>query len=341
MYQYIRPKGYANSLDEHIIFCDYKHIASTLINLLSTDDITFTIVGCYLALVALLQRRDEIIKFFFQNLRDFKPNEYACLINGLTSFGSNPALVKFHPNLCKEILIHAGMQVFRAFCRPIGWTENDTDFIEIETNVLMKKLYHIIDTSRLKENCQELEESIGGFYYIFKMFDSKGSRYNVGYYVFEILITKGFLDIVESLFEKVRQNSQKIIPMHVKEFVDGLLDGGKRSCIVSQFKEFFEAVLFKYGSIPTVLQFCIPSTSTITKPNLIKVDDRLLTGKLSAYLESACELGLNPKLPAESRENGAYFVYCDNDYLKKQNNKIIDDFLFKYGLNQTMINSFK
>ncbi|VDI58374.1 Hypothetical predicted protein [Mytilus galloprovincialis] len=300
LYQHIRPLGYDDSLEEQrvFLFCDYKHIASKLITMLSNDDIKFTLVGCYLELVALLHRRDEIIEFFFQNLANIEPHEYVCLLNGLTTFGQNPALVKFHPNLCKEIMIHAGMEVFNAFCRPVGWTENDKNFVLIEADLLLNKLYVNINTNRQSKESEKFK--IGVPYFI-NFFDIDGSRY-VGCYVYENLIEKGFLNIVESLFEKLKQNAQEIIPKNVKQFLEGLLNDGKRSSIVSQFKEFFEAVLFKYG-------------------------------KLSAHLESSCEMefGRERRPQAVGREDGTYFVYWDINYIKRMYMNPMAEYFLEHG----------
>lgn len=54
----------------------------------------------------------------------------------------------------------------------------------------------------------------------------------------------------------------------------------------------------------------------MSNPNIIKVADRFLKGKLCAYLESACGVKLVLKLaqPEIHRENGAYCVYWDDDY---------------------------
>lgn len=95
---------------------------------------------------------------------------------------------------------------------------------------------------------------------------------------------------------------------------------------------FFEAVLFKYGSIPTIMQLCLPFTSTLSSSNKIKVDDRLLTGKLSAYLEYSYELRYfsNTLFPEDSREDGAYFIYRD-DYFKKKTMNLIAEYILEHG----------
>lgn len=77
--------------------------------------------------------------------------------------------------------------------------------------------------------------------------------------------------------------------------------------------------LNRYFSNMVVLKLCTQTTFTIIDPNLIKVDDRLLSCKLCALLISSYEMvvGFNTNTKAVSRENGAYFVNCDNDNLKK------------------------
>ncbi|XP_071146076.1 uncharacterized protein [Mytilus edulis] len=326
--EYIRPKEYKQSVDDKIVFlfCDYKSIVQKLISMLSIDDATSILVGSYLEVVALSKRLDNMIMFFFQNLKDVKPKDYKSLLNGLTCFGKNPDVVRFHPNLCKTIMMQSGLRVFCAFCRPKGWTEKDAYFVEIETDVLIEKLYSFVDSNKLKENYLESED------YYWNLFDTRGGRHNTGNYVFEYLIEQGFCDIVESFFEQLKQNLQNISPIHVKELLDGLLDGEKRSTIVSQFKDFFEAVLFKYGSISKILQLCIPSTSTINNPNLIKVDDRLLTGKLSAHLESSCamECGLETRLTIVSKEDGTHFIYY-NDFFDNIPYSLIAEYILEHG----------
>lgn len=184
------------------------------------------------------------------------------------------------------------------------------------------------------ENGKESKEKDSECYRSFSFSEIAYGRYAIGNYVFENLIAKGFLDIVVTLFINLKQNAVRISPKDIKEFIDGLLDEGKRSSIVSQFRDFFEELLFKYGSIPTILQLCRPLTASISSPNIIKVDDRLLTGKLSAYLESSA--GHMPVLKmltrAESRED-AYIVYWDDYYFEM---KCIDDiakFIAEHGFN--------
>lgn len=334
MWEYIRPKGHRDPLEDQMtfLFYDYNQIAKKLISMLSIDDETSTFVGSYLEYVTLFHRHDEMLSFFFQNVKDVKPYEYASLLNGLTSVGENSALVKFHPDLCKEIMIHAGMTVFHTFCRPIGWTDNNNTFVEIETDILMNKIYFIIATRKVYENCQKWDENKKWLNYILTSFIKDRRRYNIGNYVFENLIAKGFTNKVEILLKNLKENAQDISSRNVKEFLDDLLDGGKRSRLVSRFSEFFEAVLFKYGSIPTIMQLCLPFTSTLSSSNKIKVDDRLLTGKLSAYLEYSYELRYfsNTLFPEDSREDGAYFIYRD-DYFKKKTMNLIAEYILEHG----------
>ncbi|VDI76029.1 Hypothetical predicted protein [Mytilus galloprovincialis] len=142
------------------------------------------------------------------------------------------------------------------------------------------------------------------------------------------LIAKKLISLLstEALFTNIKQKEQDISPIHIKEFLDGLLDEGKRSSVVSQFKEFFEAVLFKYGSIAIILQLCRPLTGNISNPNIKQVDDILLTGKLSAYLESSFEEESYME-KTDIRENGAYFVHKDYDYLEMKNINDITKFI--------------
>ncbi|CAC5370497.1 unnamed protein product [Mytilus coruscus] len=197
--EYIRPKGYIDELSDSMVlsFIDYKPLVKRLISMLSIDDNTCTGVGRYLKVVALLHRRDEIIQFFFQNIKDVKPEQYTRLVNGLTNFGKNGALVDFHSQLCREVMMHAGLTVFLAFCRPIGWVDNDTSFVEMETDFLIKTL--LKSFSRLDENGQESKENISEYFRCFS-FLKLGLGYNlyaVGDYVFKKLMEKGFVNIVE------------------------------------------------------------------------------------------------------------------------------------------------
>ncbi|XP_071146621.1 uncharacterized protein [Mytilus edulis] len=333
--EYIRPKGYKDPLSDHAVFLfiDYQTLTNKLISMLSGDDKMCTDVGFYLQTVALEHRRDEIIQFFFQNIEDVTPKVYACLVNGLTSFGNNSDFVKFHPKICKDVMIHFGLTAFFSFCRPKGCTDNNSNFIEIETNLLINALYSVIAFGKLGENCQEATEDMKDFHLFFTDTEFVNSRCAVGNYIYENLIEKDFLDIVEKLFTCLIKNAQKISVIHAKEFLDGLLNKGKRSSIVSQFKEFFEAFLFKYGSIPTILELCLPSTSTMSSPNIIKVADRFLIGKLCAYLESVCgvKLVLKCAQPAIHRENGAYCVYWDNDYFDMRYICLIAEFCLEHG----------
>lgn len=70
------------------------------------------------------------------------------------------------------------------------------------------------------------------------------------------------------------------------------------------------SVLFKYGSIQVILKLCRPLTANLSNRNIINVDDNLLTGKNSAYLESTDGKKLDLEQTAP-RENGAYIVYWD------------------------------
>lgn len=98
-------------------------------------------------------------------------------------------------------------------------------------------------------------------------------------------------------------------------------------------KIFFEALLFRYGSIPIILQLCRPITTTISSPNLIQVDDKLLTAKLSAYLESSAGHKSVSKMftPFESRED-AYIVYWDEYYFDQKCIGDIAKFIEEHGV---------
>ncbi|VDH97319.1 Hypothetical predicted protein [Mytilus galloprovincialis] len=332
LFEYIRPIGFKDPLNDHAVFLfvEYQPLINKLITMLNIDNKTCTNVGIYLKTIALLQRRNDIIQFFFQNIEDNKPKRYACLLNGLTCFGKNADLVKFYPKLCKDIMMHFGLTVFLSFCRPKGWTENSPRFLVIETDFLVKTLTTVIATGKLDENCHESKEHTRDLFIISEL---AKSRYEVGNYVYENLIEKGFLDVVENVFTNLKQNAQKISSMHVKEFLDGLLDEGKRSSIVSQFKDFFESLLFKYGSFPTILELCIPSSSTVSSPNIIKIDDKFLTGKLSAYLESSLDSDFESKIvpPAVHREEGAYIVYWDHDYFEMKHIDLLVKYCIDHG----------
>ncbi|CAG2252350.1 unnamed protein product [Mytilus edulis] len=283
-------------------------------------------------------RHDKLIQYFFQTIEDVKLEHYVCLINGLTSYGRNSDLVLFHPKLCKEILVHSGLTVFNLFCRPIGWISNCTNFVEVSTDLLMKKLYSMITFCELNENGQEFKENNMKHYRYLSTSELANGRYVVGHYVFEILIKKGVdttCTIAKTLFTHLKNNAKTINPKCLKEFLDGLLDDGNRSSIVSQFKEFFEAVLFKYGSIPIVLQLCRPLTTSVSSPNIIYVDAKLLAGKLSAYLESAGGKGAKLKLLSsiEERDNGSYFVHWDDNYFESKSIEAIAKFIAEHGVN--------
>lgn len=102
--EYIRPICYKDELSDRmvLIFTNYVPLAKRLISVLPINDKTCTYVGMYLQIVALLHRRDDIIKFFFHNLECVKPGQYECLLNGLTGFGKNTKFIEFHPELYKE-----------------------------------------------------------------------------------------------------------------------------------------------------------------------------------------------------------------------------------------------
>lgn len=240
-------------------------------------------------------------------------------------------LVEFHPKLCKEIMSHAGLNVFLAFCRPLGLVDNDTIFVEMETDSLIKTLFKFF--SRLDENSQKYDR-----WCLFPEFlGLVNDQYAIGNYVFEILIAKGFANIVELFLTNLKQSIFQINLMDIKEFLDGLLNKGERSSIVSQFKTFFEAVLFKYGSIPVILQVSRPLTSSISSQNIIKVDEKFLAGKLSAYFESSSSSGIAHSLKmfgkADIRENGTYYVFWDNHYFEKKFENEIAKYFLKYGFN--------
>lgn len=311
--EYIRPKGYIDELNESMVllFIDYKPLVKRLISMLSIDDITCTGVGRYLKVVALLHRRDEIIQVFFQNIKDVKSKQYTCLLNGLTNFGKNGALVNLHPQLCTEVMVHAGLKVFLAFCRPIGWTDNDTSFVAMETDLLIKTLFKFF--GKLKDNGQVSIEDIKEFircYSCKEEYEFVNQRYAVGDYVFKYLIVNNFVDVVELLFKHMKQYILQISPIGIKDFLDGLLNEGKRSSIISQYTDFFEDVLFKYGSIPAITNLCRPLSSTVSSQNIIKIDDKLLAGKLSAYLETFHSISTL----ALRREDGKYFIFLDNRF---------------------------
>lgn len=122
-----------------LLFTEYKPLVKGLISMLSIDNDTCIGIGLYLKIVALFHRRDEII-FFLQNMENVEPEQYIHFVNGLTSLGKNGRIIEFYPELCREIIIHAKLAVFLAFCRPLGWEHNDAHVVEMETDVLIKTL---------------------------------------------------------------------------------------------------------------------------------------------------------------------------------------------------------
>lgn len=333
LFEYVRPNSYQFPTSDHIVYLstDYKQLAKRLMNILSTDDYTCICVGEYLQKAALLQRHDEIIQFFFEIVDDLGPEQYVCLLNGLTSLGTNTDLVKFHPQLCKILMKNGGWIVFLASCRPMGCSDNDTNFFEIDTETLIEKLVFIIALNRFNENDLNPEENEKKYHPFSLLSKYLNYQYAVGHYVFENLIAKGFIDIAKVLLNKIKHKEHEFRPIHIKEFLDGLLDEGKRSSVVSQFKDFFEAVLFKYGSIPIILKLCRPLTANISNPNMIQVDDSLLTGKLSAHLESSFG-NISDLKQTVPREEGAYFVHWDYNYFQMQHIKEIAEFIAEHGV---------
>lgn len=100
--EYIRPNGFKDPLSDNMVllFTEYEPLAKRLISMISCDDKVWTRVGMYLKGVALLNRHDKLIQFFFESSDDFKPEHYECLMNGLTNYGKNAEFVMFHPKLC-------------------------------------------------------------------------------------------------------------------------------------------------------------------------------------------------------------------------------------------------
>ncbi|VDI17071.1 Hypothetical predicted protein [Mytilus galloprovincialis] len=333
LFEYIRPRGYKFSTSDHMVhhLTDYKLLAKKLISVLSTDDCTCISVGVYLQKVGLMQSDDKLIPFFFETLEDVKPDQYVCLLNGLTNLGKNAHLIKFHPQLCTKIINNGGWIVFLASHRPIGWSYNDTNFFEIETNTLIEKLIFMMTLNRFNGKDPNSKENERKCHPLSSLSTFVNYHYAIGNYVFENLIAKGFIDTAEILLIAITQKEHEINPIHIKEFLDGLLDRGKRASVVSKFKGFFESVLFKYGSILTVLQLCRPLTSNITDSNILLVDDNLLTGKLSAHLESTFgdKSDLKQTVPKES---GAYFVHWDYNYFQMGYIDDIARFVLEHGV---------
>lgn len=173
-------------------------------SILLTDYYSCMYVGMYLQNIALLERRDEIIEFFFEIVKDVKPEKYVCLLNGLTSLGTNTDFVKFHPQLCKKIINDGGWIVFLASRRPIGCSDKDTNFFEIEKNKLIEKLIFMVNSNRFKANdlISEKKERIYTPYSLLSKL--LNYLYVVVMYVFENLIAKGFLDIAETVLENIK-----------------------------------------------------------------------------------------------------------------------------------------
>lgn len=285
--EYIRTKGYIDKHNDNIVlmFTDYKPLVKKLISMLSVDeqDNTYNI-GMYLQLISLLHRHDDIIRCFFHNIENVTSKQYKCLINGLTSFGKNRKFIEFHPKLCRGIMIHAGLSVFLSYFRQIGWVHNDTNFFEMETDKLINTLFEFF--SRIDENGRVTEMKFTKYMHCFALWDlgARNPRYAIGNYVFQIVIEKGFVNIAELIFTNLMQNTSQMSPIDLKDFLDGLLDEGKRSSFVAQFKDFFDALLFKYGSIPAILELCRPLTATLPSQNTIVVDDDLLAGNSQPIL---------------------------------------------------------
>ncbi|CAC5370498.1 unnamed protein product [Mytilus coruscus] len=225
LFEYIRPKGYKVSPSDNMVylFTDYKLLAKKLMSILSTDYYSCISVGAYLQNIALLERRDEIIEFFFEIVEDVKPEQYVCLLNGLTSMGTNTDLVKFHPQLCKKIINSGGWIVFLVSCRPIGWSDNNTNFFEIETDMLIEKLILMVALNRSNGNDLISEENERIYHPCSLLSKFLNYQYAVGNYVFENLIAKGFLDIAEILLTNIKQKEQEINPIHIKKILIPLI----------------------------------------------------------------------------------------------------------------------
>lgn len=266
-------------------------------------------------------------------MTDVRPEQYTGLVNGLTSFGNNADFVVFQPQLFKQLMIHFSVKVFLKFCRPVEWAETNASFIQIETDMMIEKLYLMVALDKPNENEQKPTKNKNEYHsisFLFPFPEITNAHYDIGNYVFQNLIEKGFLSIVNSLFTKLKQNEKSISPINIKDFLDGLLNDGKRSSIVFQFKDFLDTILFKYGSIPTILQLCRPLTTTFSQ-NTIQVDDRLLIGKICAHFEDISRV-ISHLHTAVPREDETYFVYFDFNYIHGSYINDIAEFIFEHGV---------
>lgn len=93
-------------------------------------------------------------------------------------------------------MVHSGRKVFLTFCRPIGSVDKDKFFVEIQTELLLKKLYFMIAFIESNENGKESKQRNCEFYRSYSFLEIARCRYEIGTYVFENLIAKGFPDIV-------------------------------------------------------------------------------------------------------------------------------------------------
>ncbi|CAC5407376.1 unnamed protein product [Mytilus coruscus] len=194
-----------------------------------------TLIGTYFTQKSSISDRGQTKRLKFSEV--YVLQHYIIQEAILVSYGDDVDVLSFCEfsflleYLCKDIMINFGLTVFLSFCTPIVWTNNNSNFVEIETDVLMKALYSTIVCIKLDENYQESKDNKRNFTLFFTLSELAISNYAVGNYIYANLIAKDFLDIVEKLFTSLKQNARKISAIHAKEFLDGLLNEEKRSKI--------------------------------------------------------------------------------------------------------------
>ncbi|XP_071166768.1 uncharacterized protein [Mytilus edulis] len=355
IYDYVRPKGFRDQKSEDMtfIFTDCKPLVKKLLSLASGNRACFSI-GKYLKITGLKNRNDTMINHFFEEAKEkIRIKQYAFILDGLTDFGSENDFILFHPDISKRIVLYGSADVVCSFCKPMECPLSNDGFVQVKDRTLHTRLYYMLigetfheyETGSEREGLNYLKEDVE-FNHCMELYSNKRNDFfydvqKIGNFVYQLLFIDGGKKVSEMLLFDLVAKQCTIHPCIVKHFFDGLTDSGRRVDFVKFYQAFSKIMVFPFASIPVVLNLCRPCTHPEESNNFIKIDDILLASKLAAQFEPS-DIYEYPELiiPGETfRNNGAYVIYLDKSYYKKEYIKDIAEYVFKYGV-QTKNQSF-
>ncbi|VDI66474.1 Hypothetical predicted protein [Mytilus galloprovincialis] len=272
IYDYVRPKGFRDQKSEDMtfVFTDCKPLVKKLLSLASGNRACFSI-GQYLKITGLKNRNDTLIKHFFEEAKDkIRIKQYAFILDGLTDYGSENDFILFHPDISTRIVLYGSADAVCSFCKPMECPLSKDGFVKVKGSVLHTRLYSMLigetfqeyETGSENEGLNYIKENVE-FNHCMEFYSNKRNEFfddvqKIGNYVYQLLFIEGGKKVSEMILFDLVVKQCTMHPRIVKYFFDGLTDSGRRVDFVKYYRAFSEKMVFRFASIPVVLNLCRP-----------------------------------------------------------------------------------